>query len=150
MFNNEIFTTHFKNNDIEIEDIKEYLLGKDKANEDIDNDIDIETTSIATLEYRFSAEVRSWGIKSIYTEIKGLNSQIEWSVEKDYLTDEHKQILLDKGGTESKNDISGVIYVDTLKDKFDFTNEVEFESDGGYHFDMVYINLPKKQIIFTS
>ena len=52
--------------------------------------------------------------------------------------------------TESKNDISGVIYVDTLKDKFDFTNEVEFESDGGYHFDMVYINLPKKQIIFTS
>ena len=40
--------------------------------------------------------------------------------------------------------------VDTEKQKFDFTNDVEFESDGGYHFSMVYINLIKKDIILVS
>lgn len=144
MFNNEIFTTHFRNDDIENEELKDYLFGKK------DVDIDIETTSMATLDYRFSAEVRSWGIKSIYTEIVKFYAQIEWTIEKEFLTEEQIKHLLDKGGSESKNEVSGVIYVDTNKDKFDFTNDVEFESDGGYHFSMVYINLLKKEIILVS
>jgi len=144
IFNNEIFTTRFGNDDIENEDIKVYLFGEK------DVDIDIETTSMATLDYRFSAEVRSWGIKSIYTDIVNFYAQIEWTIEKEFLTDEQIKNLLEKGGTESKNEVSGVIYVDTTKQKFDFTNDVEFESDGGYHFSMVYINLLKKEIILVS
>ena len=145
MFNNEIFTTHFKNTDIEIEEIKEYLFGN--QNEYLP--IEVEIVSTATLEYRFSAEVRSWGIKSIAIEIVRFDAQIEWSVEKTkYLTDEHKKLLLDKGGIESKNYINGVI--DTHATGWDITNEIEFEPDGGYHFSMVYINLPKKELIFVS
>lgn len=144
MFNNEIFTTHFKNTDIEIEEIKEYLFGN--QNEYLP--IEVEIVSTATLEYRFSAEVRSWGIKSIAIEIVRFDAQIEWSVEKTkYLTDEHKKLLLDKGGIESKNYINGVIDHAT---GWDITNEIEFEPDGGYHFSMVYINLPKKELIFVS
>jgi hypothetical protein len=144
IFNNEVFTTRFGNDDIENEDIKDYLFGEK------DVDVDIETTSMATLDYRFSAEVRSWGIKSIYTEIANFYAQIEWTIEKEFLTDEQIKTLLEKGGSESKNEVSGVIYVDTTKQKFDFTNDVEFESDGGYHFSMVYINLLKKEIILVS
>jgi hypothetical protein len=148
MFNNEIFTTHFKNTDIEIEEIKDYLFGK-SSDDDGAYPIEVEIMSTATLDYRFSAEVRSWGIKSISIEIVKFVAQIEWSVEKTkYLTDEHKKLLLDKGGIESKNYINGVI--DTHATGWDITNEVEFEPNGGYHFSMVYINLQKKELIFVS
>jgi len=149
MFNNEIFTTHFKNTDIEIEEIKDYLFGK--SSDDGAYPIEVEIMSTATLDYRFSAEVRSWGIKSISTDIARFYSEIEWSVEKTkYLTDKQKQLLFEKGGIDSKNYITGVIEVDTQKTGWDITNEIEFETDGGYHFSMVYINLPKKELIFVS
>jgi hypothetical protein len=156
MFNNEIFTTHFKNTDIEIEEIKEYFFGRRSKDDDDILLIDFEIMATATLDYRFSAEVRSWGIKSISTDIVRFHSEIEWSVEKTkYLTDKNIKLLLDKGGVESKNYITGVVKVDTLKNGFenrtwDITNQIEFESDGGYHFSMVYINLPKKELIFVS
>jgi flavorubredoxin len=149
LFNNDTFTTHFKNDDIEVEQIEEYLFGR-TDNED-DKLIDVKFRSIATLHYKFTAEVRTWGIKSIYTDIQKFDAEIEWSVEKNkYLTDEQKKLLLDNGGYESKNNISGVIKIDTKKQKYDITNDIEFESDGGYHFDMVYINPNKKELVFVS
>jgi len=151
MFNNEIFTTNFKNTDIEIEEIKEYFFGRRSKNDDDILLIDFDIMATATLDYRFSAEVRSWGIKSISTDIARFHSEIEWSVEKTKeLTNEHKKLLLDKGGIESKNYITGVIKVDTLKTSWDITNEIEFETDGGYYFSMVYINLQKNELIFVS
>jgi hypothetical protein len=153
MFNNETFTTIFRNNNIEIEDIKDLLLGKYLGwNSEIDiDDINVETTNTAILDYSFSAEVRSWGIKSIYVDIRKFSAEIEWSIDKDFINQDIIDYLLENNpdATEHKNEIIGVIKVDNIKD-WDITNEVEFESDGGYHFDMVYINLQKKEISFNN
>ena len=150
MFDNQIFKTDFKNSSIEIEELKKYLFGRGNEFDDILL-IDAECSAKASLEYRFSAEVRKFGIKSIYTEIVKFTCEIEWTIEKtQYLGEGHISMLLEKGGIESKKDITGIIKIDTSKEEWSFTNTVEFESDGGYFFGLAYVNLPDKQIVLTT
>jgi hypothetical protein len=153
MFNNQTFTTIFRNENIEIEDIKDVLLKNYLGwNSEIDiDDVNVDVSNTAILEYSFSAEVRSWGIKSIYVEIRNFSADIEWSIDKDFLNQDIIDYLLKNNpdAKETRNQIIGVINIKNAND-WDITNEVEFESDGGYHFDMVYINLQKKEISFNN
>ena len=98
----ETFTINIKDG-IEVSGLGEYLK---LSQEDTLND----NTSEATLDYEVEFEMRSWGIKSIYINIKEIRLSVFWS-------------------TETKQD-EQEIEINSTDGKWKVEHELTFQEDG--------------------
>lgn len=109
----EQFTTIIK--DVEISGLEEYLKLEKEDSYTLDTN-----TSEATLDYGIEFEMRSWGIKSIYINIKEIRLSIFWSTESEK---EEKEIEI------NSND-----------GKWNVEHELKFQEDGMMSPDIIEVD----------
>jgi hypothetical protein len=109
----ENFTTEIK--DVEVSGLAEYLKLEKEDSYSLDTN-----TSIATLDYELEFEMRSWGIKSIYINIKEIRLSVFWS-------------------TESKQD-EQEIEINSNDGKWKVEHELKFQEDGMMSPDFIEVD----------
>ena len=132
--------------DVELIGISQYLK--------LDTDIDliIENTD-AVINYSLNIERREWGIKKINCIIDELLFELNWSIDKEFITENKLTELMNMENViiDSYNNVIGTIFINSNK-KFnnslwDIEVETSFKKDGGFIINDVIINLENNMII---
>ena len=132
--------------DVELIGISKYLK--------LDTDIDliIENTD-AVINYSLNIERREWGIKNIECVIDELLIELNWSIDKELITENKLTELMKMENViiDSYNNVIGTIFINSNK-KFnnnfwDIEVETPFKKDGAFIINDVIINLENNMII---
>ena len=119
---------------------------------DTDIDLIIENTD-AVINYTLNIERREWGIKKIDCVIDELLFELNWSIDKELISEKQLKELKNMENViiDSYNNVIGTIFINSNKkfnnNLWDIEVETPFKKDGGFIINDVIINLENNMII---
>jgi hypothetical protein len=132
------FTSKHNGNDVDIHNLAKRL----------GVDCDYNTSSVAaTVSFQIEIESRDRGIKSISAIVTKVEFSFNWEVDVEELLSGEKEILIEAGGTEYRNNTIGGEISTSTDDSWDIISELKFSPDGQLMVDAVAIDLHDRTIL---
>jgi hypothetical protein len=119
---------------------------------DTDIDLIIENTD-AVINYSLNIERREWGIKKIDCVIDELLFELNWSIDKQLISEKQLKELMNMENViiDSYNNVIGTIFINSNKkfnnNLWEIIVETSFKRDGAFIINDVIINLENNMII---
>lgn len=115
---------NFRQTKFEIESIHlNFLLGLDHS---IDIEIEMDNDFINELNWEIRWDLRDWGIKGFYPQVKNFQARVKWSIYEDQLTEEEIYHLKSRHDAKLQKDCI-VGYIDISE--YDTQIKAIFEND---------------------
>ncbi len=125
--------------DIDVDYINEYL----GVSKEADIYIDTKYTSIY---WDLDIDARSWGIKDIGVTVKKIICSLDWTSDKEFLTEEEKMRLINGGAKEYEKSIDGEIRFEINYVDSDWKIDTKWNLSSSIYPDSIEYDLLKKQI----